>query len=77
MTLDKYNIYHISGEYQMFGRLYKLAQYNPLLFEFTPFHFPPRGKGWQTPSPLGEGWEGGYSFYGKNGIIVETVALTL
>jgi hypothetical protein len=25
----------------------------------TPFHFPPRGKGFDTPSPLGEGWEGG------------------
>jgi hypothetical protein len=26
---------------------------------FTPFHFPPRGKGFDTPPPLGEGWEGG------------------
>jgi len=26
---------------------------------FTPFHFPPRGKGF-APSPLGEGWEGGF-----------------
>ena len=26
---------------------------------FTPFHFPPRGKCFDTPSPLGEGWEGG------------------
>jgi len=24
----------------------------------TPFHFPQRGKGFDTPSPLGEGWEG-------------------
>jgi hypothetical protein len=33
-------------------------------FPFTPFHFPPRGKGFVTPSPLGEvpmaiGREGG------------------
>jgi hypothetical protein len=27
--------------------------------EFTPFHFPPRGKGFVAPSPLWEGWEGG------------------
>jgi hypothetical protein len=24
-----------------------------------PFSFPPRGKGLFTPSPVGEGWEGG------------------
>jgi hypothetical protein len=29
------------------------------LSNFTPFHFPPRGKGYNTPSPLGEGWVGG------------------
>jgi hypothetical protein len=27
---------------------------------FTPFHFPPRGKGF-VPSPLGEGQDGGLS----------------
>jgi hypothetical protein len=30
-----------------------------VLLIFTPFHFPPRGKGFDAPSPLGEGWEGG------------------